>query len=257
VYDTSCPAWGTKTKSCALQGLFLMLKGREYTSSAPVGESTSTAPTLQDALKGYLNLLDISPDLETITTIKFTDQWEKINMILKSFGYTWSGEVGKKKWSKSIKSQSSQQPQTPDIENLIKEEMAKSAGLLTREAAEYMVRDRLAKETTQPTSQEKGKKLFIACKDVVDGMKSFKVHGKLLDDPTEVDLNTKKGPMTVVKTRLDDGTSQLRITFWNPKKVPILKAGDEITVDGLLGSAPYDGLPQASGGDYVKIIFEK
>jgi hypothetical protein len=226
-YNEHCPGW--KIKSCALQALFMLLKGKDYTTtakgvdnlafSAPI--SGESAP-LQDALKGYLNLLDISSDTKIIKPIKFTDQWTNINMIMKAFGYEWKKDASNSKnnhWEFTGKTETVPTP------------------------------------VTQPTEGTRAG--FTNCKDVVVGMKSFKIHGKLLDDPVEQELKTKKGPMTVVKTRIDDGTSPLRITFWNPSKVPILKAGDEVTVDGLLGSAPYDGLPQASGGDYVKIIFEK
>lgn len=101
------------------------------------------------------------------------------------------------------------------------------------------------------------KKPFTNCADVVEGMKGVKVHGKLLTDPVDREVNTAKGPAAIRNIMIDDGTAQLRITFWNLSKVPILKAGDEITVDSLMGKAPYDGTPQASGGDYVKIAFEK
>jgi hypothetical protein len=113
----------------------------------------------------------------------------------------------------------------------------------------------------QETPREKiagaNKKPFTKAVDVVNGMKGIKLHGRLLDDPVEQELNTRKGPMVVQKFRLDDGTAEIRLTFWNPSKVPNLKAGDEITIDGLMGSEPYDGMPQASGGDYAKFVFEK
>jgi hypothetical protein len=118
-----------------------------------------------------------------------------------------------------------------------------------------------AQGRVEATSRQKiasaNEKPFTNCKDVAYGMKGFKIHGKVLDDPMKQELKTKKGPMEVIKFRVDDGTSQIRLTFWNISKVPVLKSGDEITVEGLMGSEPYDGLPQASGGPYVKITFEK
>lgn len=149
---------------------------------------------------------------------------------------------------------------SPEFERAVKEEMAKAAGLLTREAAEYIVKQQM-NESKQATPREKiagaNKKPFTNAIDVNYGMKGIRLHGRLLDDPVEQELKTKKGPMVVKKFRLDDGTAEIRLTFWNVSKVPVLKAGDEITIDGLMGSEPYDGMPQASGGDYTKIIFEK
>ena len=149
---------------------------------------------------------------------------------------------------------------SPEFEKAVKEEIAKAAGLLTREAAEYIVKQQMA-EPKQASPRERisnaGKKPFTNAIDVVNGMKGIKLHGRLLDDPVEQELKTKKGPMVVQKFRLDDGTAEIRLTFWNPSKVPNLKAGDEVTIDGLMGSEPYDGLPQASGGDYAKFVFEK
>lgn len=109
----------------------------------------------------------------------------------------------------------------------------------------------------EQASQQKGPKPFTRCADVVYGMKNIKIHGKVMDDPVSQELKTRKGQMTVVKFRMDDGTSQIRLTFWAPNKVPNIKVGDEITIDSLMGGEPYDGMPQASGNEYVKIIFEK
>lgn len=83
--------------------------------------------------------------------------------------------------------------------------------------------------------------------------KNVKVSGKI-ESITEMELNTKKGPVDVVKVILSNGREKLRITFWDPSKVPDIQEGDEVEFSGLMGADPYKGDAQANGGDYVKVV---
>lgn len=113
--------------------------------------------------------------------------------------------------------------------------------------------------TQTPTTPrvDNSSKSFTRNIDVVNGMKNFRVHGLLVGDPIQREVTVRGNPQTITEVMLDDRESTLRVTFWNQSKVPDLVGGDEITIDGLMGKDPYNGTPQASGGDYVKVTFEK
>lgn len=85
------------------------------------------------------------------------------------------------------------------------------------------------------------------------GAKSVKVSGKI-ESIEEMNVNTKNGPTDILKAHLSNGREKLIVTFWNPSKVPEIREGDEVEISGLMGSDPYKGDAQASGGDYVKIM---
>lgn len=115
-----------------------------------------------------------------------------------------------------------------------------------------------ARQDNRQKIADANKKEITPANTIQRGMKNIKVHGKVLDDPNTREVKTVKGPKTITSFRIDDGTGEVRLTFWTPGKVPpTLKAGVEVTIDGLLGGDFYDGLPQANGYDYVKFTIGK
>src|SRR4030042_3462589 len=51
-------------------------------------------------------------------------------------------------------------------------------------------------------------------KDLQEGRKNITVEGQLLDDPISREVNTMRGPASVVSFRIDDGTGGARISLW-------------------------------------------
>lgn len=85
------------------------------------------------------------------------------------------------------------------------------------------------------------------------GAKGVKVSGKI-ESIEEKEVTTKNGPTDILKVHLSNGREKIVITFWNKDKVPDIREGDEVEFSGLMGSDPYNGTAQASGGDYVKVV---
>jgi hypothetical protein len=141
------------------------------------------------------------------------------------------------------------------IERLVQEELTKAAGLLTREAATYLVYKNLGiGNEEKQTPPQRGEKGFTNLGTITRGMKNLKVKGQLLDDPITREVDTRVGPKTVSSFRLDDGMGETRISLWGRETdVAKLIAGTIVSLEGLNADAPFDGLPQLSGGKWAKI----
>ena len=95
--------------------------------------------------------------------------------------------------------------------------------------------------------------------DLVEGTKNITIRGQLLDDPVQRDIDTSRGPATVVNFRIDDGTGEARVSLWREhgEAAMELTAGAEIRLEYVNVRDPYDGLMQVSSGSFTKMVVEK
>lgn len=96
-------------------------------------------------------------------------------------------------------------------------------------------------------------------KDLREGEKSITVQGQLLDDPISREVNTMRGPTTVVSFRVDDGTGEARVSLWREhgKAVEGLSTGARIMLENCNIREPFDGLIQVSSGQFTRVIILK
>jgi replication factor A1 len=95
--------------------------------------------------------------------------------------------------------------------------------------------------------------------DLREGQKNVTVHGQLLDDPVQRDIDTARGPATVTNFRVDDGTGEARVSLWreHAEKAMDLTAGSHVQLEYMNVREPFDGLIQLSSGAFTKITIVK
>lgn len=95
--------------------------------------------------------------------------------------------------------------------------------------------------------------------DLVEGRHNITIRGQLLDDPIQRDIDTSRGPATVTNFRIDDGTGEARISLWRDlaEAAMDLTAGAEVRLEYMNIREPFDGLIQASSGNFTKLVVEK
>jgi ssDNA-binding replication factor A large subunit len=95
--------------------------------------------------------------------------------------------------------------------------------------------------------------------DLIEGRQNISIRGQLLDDPVQRDIDTSRGPTTVTNFRIDDGTGEARVSLWRDlaEAAMDLTAGAEVRLEYMNIREPFDGLIQASSGNFTKLIVEK
>jgi ssDNA-binding replication factor A large subunit len=95
--------------------------------------------------------------------------------------------------------------------------------------------------------------------DLIEGRHNISIRGQLLDDPVQRDIDTSRGPATVTNFRIDDGTGEARVSLWRDlaEAAMDLTAGAEVRLEYMNIREPFDGLIQASSGNFTKLIVEK
>jgi len=96
-------------------------------------------------------------------------------------------------------------------------------------------------------------------KDLQEGQKNITIEGQLLDDPVSREVNTMRGPTSVVSFRLDDGTGETRVSLWREhgKAVENLTAGARIRLENCNIREPFDGLMQVSSSQFTRVTIIK
>jgi hypothetical protein len=96
----------------------------------------------------------------------------------------------------------------------------------------------------------------VRISDLTTDLKSVTLEGQLLGDPVQRDINTKRGPTTITKFSLDDGSGEVSVTVWGDKgnEAMGLVSGDKVQLTSLMVKEPFDGVPQVSSGNWTKII---
>lgn len=113
-------------------------------------------------------------------------------------------------------------------------------------------------EQSQPKkatpTKNKGSKV-TRISDITPNLKNPTIEGQLLDDPSQKDVDTRKGPTTVTSFRVDDGSAICRVSVWGAlgNSAINLGAGDRVRITSLMVKEPYNGMPQVSAGEYSKI----
>ena len=127
------------------------------------------------------------------------------------------------------------------IEEMIETERAKAGGLLTEEAAAYLVASTLGigKEPTP---------------DFTVGQ-YIEVTGTLLDDPIQRDIDTRQGPVTLANFRIEVDGTPIRVTLWRDfaDQAMSLTAGDKVHLTSMKVQDPYDNMTQLSSAKYTKV----
>lgn len=117
-------------------------------------------------------------------------------------------------------------------------------------------------ETPKPKTTEKKTKSDITnLGDLKVGDKSTKdnkinVEGTLVTKPEQKDVNTSSGPATVTEITLNDGTGEVKISFWDEAGDPLLElnAGDMIRIDNMWRVKDvYKDTLQIDAGQYCKV----
>ena len=96
----------------------------------------------------------------------------------------------------------------------------------------------------------------VRISDLSTDLKSVTIEGQLLGDPVQRDIDTKRGPTTITKFSLDDGSGEVKVTVWGDKgnEAMGLVSGDKVQLTSLMVKEPFDGVPQVSTGNWTKII---
>jgi replication factor A1 len=96
-------------------------------------------------------------------------------------------------------------------------------------------------------------------KDLQEGQKNITIEGQLLDDPISREVNTMRGPTSVVSFRVDDGTGEARVSLWRDygKAVESLTAGARIRLENCNIREPFDGLMQVSSSQFTRVTILK
>lgn len=142
------------------------------------------------------------------------------------------------------------------VERLVQEEKAKSSGLLTEEAAAFVVlqnlgeRKRVLAANDPPTNSE-----FISAAKLVEGTKNVSIQGTVVSELVSKEVNTQRGPTNLVSFLVATDSGDVRVSIWSaPELTSNVAEGDPITIENVMVSAPYDGRPQVSGNKYTKVI---
>lgn len=100
-----------------------------------------------------------------------------------------------------------------------------------------------------------GEDRITEIRNLKEGQKNIAVKGQLLDDPITREVNTLRGPSSVVSFRIDDGTGEARVSLWRDhgKAVEGIVAGAELLIENCNVREPFDGLMQLSSGGFTKI----
>ena len=202
-------------------------------------------PTLLDALKNKgLNADDIEvlPNGDIKPKKFLGDLWTQYRDTIQSFGYQWISDGKNSHFTKS--SATTQTPpaktqtQIPpsNFEELVKEEMAKAAGLLTREAAIYLVNQRLAEVKADPS--------FMRIADVNSNMKEAKIKARVLSDPAGHERIVRGETRTVYDFEVDDGSAVAKMSYWNASPPQGITGGKTYAFSGLQVKEPYNGKQQ-------------
>jgi len=127
------------------------------------------------------------------------------------------------------------------IEELIKTEVAKAGGLLTEEAAAYLVASNLGIGKEPTPTFEVGKYIEVT--------------GTLLDDPVQRDIDTISGPVTLANFRIEVDGTPIRVTLWRDfaDQAMSLTAGDKVHLTSMKVQDPYDNMTQLSSAKYTKV----
>ena len=144
-----------------------------------------------------------------------------------------------------------------EVLQLMSDEIAKAAGLLTKEGALVLVAANLGVEPkASPTRSVVAEPLPpTSALNLVEGVKGATVSGKVLDDPTTTEKTTQRGPVDLTSFRIDTGTQIIRVSIWdNPKAAEGVSAGMTVTVENIDVKANYDGVTQVSGGKKTRIV---
>ena len=94
--------------------------------------------------------------------------------------------------------------------------------------------------------------------DLQEGQKNVTIHGQIVDDPLQRDIDTARGPVTVANFRLDDGTGEVRVSLWRDlaEEAMDLQSGAMVRLEYMNVREPFDGLLQVSSGAFTKIVVE-
>jgi hypothetical protein len=112
-----------------------------------------------------------------------------------------------------------------------------------------------AKATGQPkkAATEKGGKITRVSE--IAGQRSVNIEGTLQFDPSQRDINTKRGPTTVTDFKVSDGSGVAKVTFWGESGNTVmgLAKGDRVRITALMVGEPYEGSPQLTAGTFTKV----
>ena len=95
--------------------------------------------------------------------------------------------------------------------------------------------------------------------DLREGQRNVTIHGQLLDDPVQRDIETSRGPATVTNFRIDDGTGEARVSLWreHAEAAMDLTAGAEIRLEYMNVREPFYWLLQLCSVAFTKIVIER
>ncbi|MDP6458240.1 MAG: OB-fold nucleic acid binding domain-containing protein [Candidatus Bathyarchaeota archaeon] len=92
-----------------------------------------------------------------------------------------------------------------------------------------------------------------------EGQANIHVRGTVLEPPEVREVETSRGPATVASFRIDDGTGEVRVSFWRDlvNQVEGLSGGTQVRIENCNIREPFDGLLQVSSGMFTRIVVEK
>lgn len=149
------------------------------------------------------------------------------------------------------------------ITELAEIERAKAGGLLTMEAAYYLVSSNLGAEERKKPKKEKpkprkktsgGDKKNPTFAELEEGGYARVIKGTLLDDPETFERDTSRGPTTITNFRITDGTAELRVGLWGELGADYGgEKGDNIHLTGMGIKNEYEGVLQISSTKNTEI----
>jgi len=102
-------------------------------------------------------------------------------------------------------------------------------------------------------------KRLVEIQNLREGQRNVTVRGRVIDAPEVREVETARGPARVASFRLDDGTGEVRVSFWRDLagEVEGLTPGTLVRVENCNVRPPFDGLIQVSSGLFTRIVVEK
>ncbi|UCD45243.1 MAG: hypothetical protein JSV27_01720 [Candidatus Bathyarchaeota archaeon] len=100
---------------------------------------------------------------------------------------------------------------------------------------------------------------LVEIKDLREGQSNVIIRGRVLEPPMVREVETARGPATVASFRLDDTTSEARVSLWRDlvNQVEGLNPGALVRVENVHVRPPFEGIIQVSSGMFTKIVVEE
>ena len=83
-----------------------------------------------------------------------------------------------------------------------------------------------------------------------------KLQGTLTEDPEKTEVNTTRGPTTVVNAQLETVHGVVKLGLWGDKGDALMQytKGDKVSIRNLQVKDEWHGIPQLNSGKYTRIL---